>query len=101
MTSKSAEMSAACERIVLATSVSTLTIESTSTFTPWRARWCAMSAPGHFVTLCRLAGHGQDFGSLGAQQQRDGVGHSARRTPAAVPGHDDAIERQALSLNIR
>jgi hypothetical protein len=26
---------------------------------------------------------------------------SARRTPAAVPGYEDAIKRQALSLNIR
>jgi hypothetical protein len=94
-------MSAACERIVLATSVSTVTIESTSTFTPVAGEMVGDIRPGHFVALCRLAGHGQDFDRLGAHQQRHGIGHGARRTPAAVPGYEDAIERQALSLNIR
>src|SRR6516162_2082407 len=102
MTRKSAEISAACDRIVLATSVSTVTIESTSTFTPWRARWCAMSAPGISSLFAgSLATVTTSVALARTSNGRHRIGHGTGGTPAAIPAHHDAFERQTASLNIR
>ena len=57
--------------------------------------------PGHFLALCWLTGHHHNFGNLGSDKQRHGVGHGPGSTPATVPADHYPIKLQTDSLNIR
>ena len=77
-------MSAACDGVVLAPSISVETIRSTETFAPWRARWWAMSRPASGA-LWGLGRHDHDLGGL-ARTINGIASAAARAAAAAVPG---------------
>src|SRR5438552_15666262 len=55
---------------------------------------------GDLAALVALAGDDDDLDRLGAHEERQRVGDGARRRAAAVPAHQNAVELDALLVDI-
>ena len=98
---KLAPTSAACDRMAACTSVlpagKALDLDSDAV----AGEVAGHIGAGDLAALVALAGDDQDFDVLGAREERHRVGDGARRRPAAVPAGHDAVEHEALLLDMR
>src|SRR5262249_1196716 len=108
ITMRSAPASAACERSMSSTRTSSVLTVDASTRTPWRARWSEMSAPAIGPCPPWPPRGVTERTRTEAARSRSGrasftprVAHRARRLPARVPRHDDALADRLEAPDVR
>src|ERR1700745_185678 len=97
MTMRSADESAAWDKMTLAASTAGATIRRTSAVVPCRARCWAISAPGISLLLGRSP---TMTTSTAFDRSRIGMASPMARGAAAIPANHDALELGAAPVNV-